>query len=338
MLTAQLPDFKIADELLDLPSSAQRQYFGFQQEQRIHPVPNTDSVIQAAIQLSDGRKTEDYWMTMRLDPSESESSRNSIGTLYTSTGRTFVFESTQSALHTTLHGPINLRKLEKTPVQTFEIRVNDDYLSLGLHRLHEFFEAATRYREHYPESEKLSYTIRSTPFEDPSQLFPEEIIEISNLSEASERAFVGALPALGEFFSLVYETEGLKDILMELIPKSALLGLLNPFSDSNIGFSYGTPRPSQISASTLDLGLETVGVIPVALSIGSKQLLDLKFYTTAPTYEWKTCAGIVAIEVYSSLKPEKRCLIRAFPHQMIQSRIRENEIPTDSDQSRVNTD
>ena len=311
--------------LLQLPSSEHNEYLKHTEWTSDRAAIFQGSTILAAIQLQQGEKIQSFWVSMQLDETTNTTSKNSIGTLYTSTGRSFVFESKQAHLNTSLHGPIQEKDFQKTSSSDFEITVNADYLSLGLHRLHEFFEAVERYRTVFPDAEKKAYTIRSTPFEDSSQLFSSEILEAAQLSEASERAFVGSLPALGEFFNIIYETDGLKDILMKLIPKRSLLTLLNPFNKGKVSFSYGNPRPTLIDATPLNLGLEKVSAIPVLLSFGSKPILSLMLYTTQPSYEWKTCAGIVAIEVHSSSNPANQCFIRTFPQTLIVQRLIDTE-------------
>ncbi len=313
----------IEPDLLKSPSELMLRFFS--EEMSNNKAPKYETTILAAIELNKGTNKQSYWMELSLGETSESEMQNSIGTLYTSTGRQFVFHSSKSTLHSHLYGPIRKKRLSKTKDEQFEIEVNDDYLSLGLNHLHEFFEAAKRYRKQFPDGEPMAYTIRSTPFEDKEQLFPPEVLSIAQLSVASERAFVGAVPSLTEFFKIVTETDGLKDILIKLIPKSKLLGLLNPFSKKGIQFNYGSPVPYQIDGAPFKLGLDTIGVIPVTLSIGEEPLLNLLFYTTDPSYEWKACAGVVALSAQSASKPNDRCLIRTFPAALIQARIQDQD-------------
>ena len=296
----------------------------FSEEMNKDEAPNTsEAEILAAIELQKGKNVKSYWMKLSLGETSVSELQNSIGMLYTSTGRNFVFQSSRSTLHSHLYGPIQGKRLTKTRDESFEIEVNDDYLSLGLNHLHEFFEAAKRYRNQFPDGEPMAYTIRSTPFEDKEQLFPPDVLSIAQLSVASERAFVGALPSLTEFFKIVTETDGLKDILVELIPKRKLMALLNPFSKKGIQFTYGTPVPYEMDGAPFQLGLDVIGVIPVVLSIGEEPLLNLLFYTTDPTYEWKACAGVIALSAQSVSRPNEQCIIRTFPASLIQARLKD---------------
>jgi hypothetical protein len=196
-----------------------------------------------------------------------------------------------------------------------------------LHRLHEFFEAGQRFRSTFPDAPLLSYTIRSTPFENESDQIPPEALEAAQLSESSERAFVGAIPALTEFFRIIYETKYLREILVSLLPKSQLMKLMLPFSDAQIGLSFGTPPPHRGDGTLFQLGIPEIGIVPVVLSIGEQTLLHITLYTTDPSYEWQACAGIVAVSIISTTHPDRRCFIRAFPSSLLTGRLDSNTSP-----------
>ena len=124
----------IPGELLQLPSGLHLQYLKNTGIFSDSPESTIGSTVLCAIELNRGDKTSDYWIEMRLDSESSPDAKPNIGTLYTSTGRKFVFESTQTRLFTKLAGKINEKHPDKTPVDTFDLRVNGDYLSLGLNR------------------------------------------------------------------------------------------------------------------------------------------------------------------------------------------------------------
>jgi len=309
--------------LLQIPNPLQADTLGLMLSRVASGEDNKQSSngILAVIELERGKQTDSYWLSLEIGNSIASDTKSSIGTLYSSTGRKFVFESGKAELFSTLLGPIKAKQPDRSRSEDFRFEVNEDFLSLGLNRLHEFFEAANRYRSLHPDAAMLSYAIQSSPIEDPKLLFPPEVIEVSQLSEASERAFVAGIPALMEFFNIIYQTDGLKDILLKLIPKRKLLGLLNPFAKGGIGFHYGTPQPYQVDASPLQLGLDQVIVIPLVLSIGEEPMLNFQLYATDPIYEWKSSAGIVAASIESIIHPEDRCFIRAFPEKLIRGRL-----------------
>lgn len=276
--------------------------------------------VVLSISVNRNQQPSLYWMSLELDPSSTLTASTS-GTLYTSTGRHFTFTSRKSRLQSMLVGPIP-NKIHSSPrTRKFSFVVNDDYLRLGLHRLDEFFEATQRFRARFPDHAPMEYTIRSTPFEDTTALFPDEVIDAAQLSEASERAFVGAIPALTEFFGIIYETDGLKDILLSLIPKSKLVKLLLPFSNAQIRMQYGTPRPHRSDAAALQIGIPTVGVVPLQVFIGNEPMLDLTLYTTEPSYEWQASAGMVAASIRSIPEPDRHCMVRVFPATLLAGRI-----------------
>jgi hypothetical protein len=283
--------------------------------------------ILAAIEVSRGKRQDAYWLSLALDATGTDTDTHATGTLYTSTGRSFTFDSGKATLRSTLVGPINPARIDKSSLKSFDLEVRDAYLRLGLHRLHEFFEAGQRFRSTFPEAPLLTYTVRSTPFEHESERMSPEALEAAKLSEGSERAFVGAIPALTEFFRIIYETRYLRDILISLLPKSQLIKLMLPFSDAEVGLRYGNPPPHRVDGTPFQLGIPETGMVPVILSIGEEALLHITLYTTDPSYEWHASAGIVAVSILSTTHPDRRCFIRAFPTSLLTGRFDSSKSP-----------
>jgi hypothetical protein len=288
-------------EILKLPNKLHQEWIS-----NLEPSSESDDPqLVAWIELNKKGKTKNWALLLDLDEANLRKETISQGTLYTSTGRSFSFQSEKCELETSLYGPIKHKNPSKCKVKTAGVWVNRDYLSLGMHKVSDFFEAGKRYREINPSKEKLSYSISSEPITDDSQILPTEFVEGMGLTEAAERSFVGVIPAITEFFGIVMETDGLKDILLQLIPKSELFGALNPFGSTSIGISIEQEGTHDGECAMLHPEGGQICTIPVFIMVNDKPVVEMSLSAIAPEGPWKASAGIIAARA-KSLKFEDR--------------------------------
>ena len=267
--------------------------------------------VWCSLTLSNGNELKHWVMILDLlekDP-EINGSDGDGSVCYTTTGRSFGFPADKAFLRTALHGPFSNPE-ETVPSLKAELTVNRANLRIGLHRVSGFFKALQTLRERNPDGPRMRYSVSQEPIPPDPVLSDPGLLADIGLSQDVERAFVGSLPALLEFFGVVYETDGLKDILKQLIPRKRNISMLNPFGSRSIGFSYGNPQPYRIEESGLGAGLEVVTAIPVELQMKEKTVLVATLYAVDPVGPWEACAGVVALKVHSVKDPQKSLVIR----------------------------
>src|SRR5688572_10989943 len=134
--------------------------------------------------------------------------------MYSSTGRKLEFASTRVPV--TLHtlGPYEAsggkRKLKATD-KTAQLKLNEGYLGLGLDKA---ATAIMRLQERKPKG-IISFAPR--PFSEKEIAATRKRTNSVHLAAEEERALAGAAPALESYFNIVQQTEGLSDILLELV-------------------------------------------------------------------------------------------------------------------------
>lgn len=302
---------EIPEEILAIPRDVHRRYMERISTEDASLLPAGASALWCGLTLTKGSE-EQHWVMILDRPeqdakSSGESENGSV--CYTTTGRSFPFPGEKAVIRSMLHGPFSELD-EPVPVRTAEIAVNRANLGIGLHRVSGFFRALQVLRDRDPDGPRMRYSVSQDPVPADPVLSDTKLLEDIGLTPEVERAFVGSLPALMEFFGVVYETDGLKDILKQMIPGRSLLGMLNPFGSRSIGFSYGNPQPYRIEASGLGAGLEVVTAIPVELQMKEKIVLVATLYAVDPVGPWEVCAGVVALKVQSVKDPDKYLVIR----------------------------
>jgi hypothetical protein len=266
--------------------------------------------VLAYIQLQKGKKEESWLLSLALDSPETEAVPEEGGTkVYSSTGREFLFKNQPGTLKSTLLGPLEQDGSDASK-KNATISVNRENLGLGLNRLSDFFDAGQAIRERFPNGERMRYQGKGEPFPSDPILSDPVLLEEVGLTAEVERAFLGALPALLEFFGIIYETPGLNSILREMIPARRMLGMLNPFSGRNIGFSFGNPIPYEIDTSETGIEWDQLSVIPVELQLNEKTVMRVTLYTTEPEGPWETTAGVVMLVADSVPAGKSRMIIR----------------------------
>ena len=302
---------QIPDDILALPGDVHGRVFDKITSADETMVALRGSGVWCCLTLSKGPESQHWVMILDLLEDDPDKKQKDVdGSIcYTTTGRSFGFSAENTFLRSTIHGPFS-NPDETVPVRKGELTVNRANLGIGLHRVSGFFKALQILRERNPDGPRMRYSVSQDPVPEDPVLSDPELLEDIGLTPEVERAFVGSLPALLEFFGVVYETDGLKDILKQLIPGRSILGMLNPFGSRTIGFSYGNPQPYRIEESGLGAGLEAVTAIPVELQMKEKTVLVATLYAVDPVGPWEACAGVVALKVHPVKDPDKSLVIR----------------------------
>ncbi len=189
--------------------------------ERVRPEAGDRAVV--LVSMRDEEEVEQWLITFAvatLNPEEkaqlSESSAEPFE-LYSSAGGHYVFELDPVAVDVWVAGPLDRdeRRVERAVARVREHRarflVNADFLGLGLDAA---ADTIVRLRDH---TGKVGLGIRNTAFGDEEVRATKARLEDRGVTAEDQRALVGAVPALLEFFRISAQTPGLKDILMEVL-------------------------------------------------------------------------------------------------------------------------
>ena len=225
--------------------------------------------------------------------------------LYTSLGTEVLLQEDRAAMLVRVLGPFKRVADFRDPAQlqasvkghqdvSTRIVVNADFLRLGFDRACESVLAVREASKTRPGAGPFTWNIGSKPF-------PAEVVkparaqaDLLGLTAERERAFVGAAPALREFWRLASRTRGLQDIVKDVadLPWWAIIRKGGEVK------SKLKPTFSAALRMTLDgfRGLKTPGyVFPFELEINDSPALSCTVMAVDPRPPLLASAGIVAI-------------------------------------------
>ncbi len=245
-------------------------------------------------------KTQEQWLvrleTVDLTEAEQiEASKERTTTFYTTTGNEFKFGGRRTAFSLHVLGPFldASQKAKKREDKSARVLTTSDFLALGFDRAADFFvRAQSAPKDGSNESGTISFSNRPYP--------PEVIEKTKNsrtprvMTDEDERAVVGTLPALLEFFNLSSQTPGLKEIVRNVvdIPWWALVKSGGRVSDVNIDFASHLSQRNQPQNWPLSTPLYS---LPFTLMINRKDSLVCMMGVTAPKPPLLASAGIIGI-------------------------------------------
>jgi len=180
--------------------------------------------VTALVSLTSGTKLQQWLIALTaVQPTEKEKQqRGQAMVFYSSSGHELRFESESAALAIQSIGPLTQadagRKASTAPaVKRARTRVAADFLALGLDRPPAMSERTKKKRAEDPSLPSGGLEIGMKPF-------PPDVIERARvateavgITEADERALVGSLLALIEFFQIASKTSGLQEVVMSVI-------------------------------------------------------------------------------------------------------------------------
>jgi hypothetical protein len=282
-----------------------------------HPPSVNRESLCALLSIEDGSDEKEHWfMLLSFSNDAPQAIHSEPVTFHSSTGRSFEFGRQSAYMEIGMYGPISTSSGKATPVREEKILVNRSTLNLGLQHTAAFFEGLARIRKQMPDAPQMHYQAGNNPIA-PDPILADPAVQAQfEISYEAEKAFMGSIPAILEFFELIQKTEGLNHLLRKLIPKSSTLGMLNPFATRSIGFSFGQPPPFRIPEWD-----QTHSVLPVVFSMGEKPVLQISLFAVEPACALECSAGVMAMEVKQTKNPERRILMRCMPVQELKALI-----------------
>ena len=262
--------------------------------------------ITALVVLDDKGKRRMQWLLyLKVSGAKTGTNKSSRMVMHSSTGSRLEFVSTPAEVTLRTLGPFDAsprKRALKHHDKTAQFTLDEGFLALGLDR------AAVALMRLRQSKVKGSFGFSSRPFPQGAITKTRKITHPVRLTADEERALAGAAPALMSYFNIVQRTEGLSEILFELIDLPSMWSLLRK-GGVNTNFRFANENLGPADDSAWNLGLPVYNV-PLVLELNKHHALDITFVATAPRSPLLPCAGVVALlaekpgqkETYLSLR------------------------------------
>lgn len=229
--------------------------------------------------------------------------------LYTSLGADVVFTEDRAALVVRVLGPYKRVDDFNDPAQlklsvkdakdvTTRILVNADFLRLGFDRACESVLVVREAMKTQPASREFKWNIGTKPY-------PEDVIKEARtkadalgLTHERERAFVGAVPALQEFWRLASRTRGLQEIVKD-VADLPWWSIIRKGGDVKSKLKPVFSASQRVTLNGLRGAAETAYLFPFVLEINDSPALSCSVMAVDPRPPLLPSAGIVSIAAQS---------------------------------------
>jgi hypothetical protein len=214
--------------------------------------------------------------------------------LFSSMGNRFEFISTPAYATVRTLGPFvdsaSSHKPAEPRDQTSRIRLDKDYLGLGLDRA-----AAAAFRlKRIKTKELLSF--KSAPYSDAEVARCRKLLPELQLTADEERSLCGAVPALFTYFGIVQQTQGLNDILLKLVEMPSVWSIMRHGGVGDVSLRFERAKIVKADLAQWGMSSNTVGYhFPMVMSLDGHPALELTFAVAPPRPPLLTCAGIVGL-------------------------------------------
>lgn len=228
------------------------------------------------------------------EPKESSNVLPEPAVLYSSFGGTFKFVSAPAPVKLRTLGPFaetaGKKKLSKPEEVKARFALDRGFLGLGLEQA-----ASVLYRLKQTTREEGYLSISATPFRESALTRGRKMASELKVTPLEERALVACVPALLSYENIIQQTEGLKDILSELVELPSVWSMVRHGGvDPTISFEGKNLAPAL--ASDLNWTLQSSAplfYIPVRLGLNGVPALNITLVVTNPRPPLLACGGVI---------------------------------------------
>ena len=213
--------------------------------------------------------------------------------LYSSFGGAFEFVSTSVPMKLHTLGPFvesgGKKKIPKVEVTTGRFSVEEGFLGLGLEKAPAIILRLKQMHE------KGQFDIANAPLDEKVLSQGRKLAAKAKLTAPEERALVGSVPALLSYFSIVAGTEGLSDIISELVELPSAWSMVR-HGGVNPSISLGGDNlaPAELNGWNLS-ATATLFYFPLSLTLNEKPALNITLVVTTPRPPLLACGGVVGL-------------------------------------------
>ncbi len=280
-------------------------------ENSLPPLPEPLPAVAKALASVDARSAVTYlielrgaaasrqWLVSVSDGSPTRKEANATDlTLHVSTGDRFSFSAEDVSLRVSTQGPWlasgkqSYRRLEA------DVAAPRGFLDLGFNR---FCQVLCRLHDQGMTEGSLGISVSTNPF-------PPEAVEHGRararalgLNSDDLRAAAGTVPSFSAYFAIIQSTEGLSDILYNLIEKPSMLSVILHGLDVN--FILRSAGVTRIDGSAWGLPASTCCYrIPVQMNLNGKPAMSLDLVVTDP--ENSGLANVAGVVGFVAMRPD----------------------------------
>jgi hypothetical protein len=251
---------------------------------------NAGDSITALVLLNEKGQRITQWLLYLRAAVNSRAQPSNTMVMYSSTGSKMEFHSVPVPVTLRTFGPFDAsprQRALKRQDKAADFSLDQGFLALGLDNA---AVALLRLRQ---SKVKGSFGFSNKRFSDAEIAKTRHVTRPVQLTGAEERALAGAAPALLSYFNVVQRTEGLSDILFELIDLPSMWSLLRGVN-TNFRFINENLQPGDDTAWGLPDRLR-VYYLPIVLELNKHPALNITFVATSPRPPLLPCAGVVAL-------------------------------------------
>jgi hypothetical protein len=250
---------------------------------------NAGDSITALVLLSDKGQRVTQWLLYLQASAETRPQRSNTIVMYSSTGSKLQFHSAPVPVTLRTFGPFDASPRKrglKRQDKTADFALDQGFLALGLDNA---AVALLRLRQ---SKVKGSFGFSNKRFSDAEITKTRNVTRPVQLTDAEERALAGSVPALLSYFNIVQSTDGLSDILFELVDLPSMWSLVRGVK-TNFRFVNENLRAGDDSAWGFP-DRSSVYYLPLVLELNKHPALNITFVATNPRPPLLPCAGVVA--------------------------------------------
>jgi hypothetical protein len=264
--------------------------------------------VTALVTLAEksGKKSQWFLYTQVSAP---PGNSNGVMVIHNTFGNKFEFPSFPTPVTLRTIGPFvevdGKSKAAKLHDDKASFKLDKGYLSLGLD------SAAAAIARNEGSKQHGTFASGTRPFPaDQIKKSKESAVEWA-VTPAEERALGGSYPALLSYFDVVQHTEGLENILMQVLDRPSLFSLARNLGIRSVGFSWKQARKSSVPPSAWGMADEApIYEIPMVLMLNDHPSLEFIMIVTAPRPPLLTSAGIIGVIAQKPGKKEPELTIR----------------------------
>jgi len=211
--------------------------------------------------------------------------------LYSCSGHKFEFASAPVPVRLRTVGPFVTPSSKKKDIQTKEARfaLDKGFLGLGLEQTAVAVERLKNAKA------KGSLWFRNAPFTDAEIKKNLKALGSIRLSTEEERALGGSCPALMSYLNIVQHTEGLNDILMQLVDLPSVWSVVRHGGvNANLAIDQDHLAPADSTAWALPTA-QPMYDMPLVLELNKQPALRITLTVTTPLPPLLACGGIVGL-------------------------------------------
>jgi hypothetical protein len=298
-------------------------------ENPLPPLPEPLPAVADALESVDARPGVTYlvelhgavaarqWLVTVSDgpPARKEAKTTDV-TLHVSTGDRFSFSAEDVSLRVSTQGPWLAGGKQPHRSLEADVAAPRGFLDLGFNRFCQFL---CRLHDQGMTEGSLGISVGTNPFAPEAVEHGRARARVLGLSSEDLRAAAGTVPSFSAYFAIIQSTEGLSDILYDLIDKPSMLSVM--LNGLDVNFILHSAGVARIDGSAWGLPATTPCYrLPVQMNLNGKSALYLDLVVTDPANNG--LANVAGVAGFVAIRPDD-------PARMVVARISRhpNSIP-----------